>query len=155
MNLGTRGLDLLKAKEECRLSVYLDQEGNPTIGWGHLILEGERFPDRISQERADALLVQDLEPAMLAVQQLVKVKLSQSMFDALVVLVFNIGRKQFLTSTTLRMVNARAWFQVPAAMQRFYKVTDPDTGRLVESRGLLIRRLQESALFLADPFPKE
>lgn len=41
--------------------VYKDTLGFPTIGYGHLLLEGERFPNGLSIEDADKMLAKDLE----------------------------------------------------------------------------------------------
>jgi GH24 family phage-related lysozyme (muramidase) len=41
------------------LDKYIDSEGYPTIGYGHLIESGEPMPDRITQQRADSLFDDD------------------------------------------------------------------------------------------------
>ena len=39
--------------------MYKDSAGNPTIGYGHLIKDGEDFSKGITKEKAGELLAQD------------------------------------------------------------------------------------------------
>ena len=50
---------MIKVHEGLRLDKYIDSEGYPTIGYGHLIESGESMPDRITQQRADSLFDDD------------------------------------------------------------------------------------------------
>lgn len=50
---------MIKVHEGLRLDKYIDSEGYPTIGYGHLIESGEPMPDRITQQRADSLFDDD------------------------------------------------------------------------------------------------
>ena len=50
---------MIKIHEGLRLDKYIDSEGYPTIGYGHLIESGEPMPDRITQQRADSLFDDD------------------------------------------------------------------------------------------------
>lgn len=79
----------------CRLSL-LDwykvsgRLGNPTIGYGHLIKEGEDFSKGITKEKAGDLLSQDTATAVDAVNDKVTAKISQTKFDALVDFTYNL-----------------------------------------------------------------
>ena len=55
----------IKAQEGLKLEVYADTLGNPTVGYGHLVLAGEglKLGDKITQDQADALLVKDYNKA--------------------------------------------------------------------------------------------
>lgn len=55
---------MIAAEEGCRLECYRDSLGHLTIGYGHLVREGEfDLGDKITQERADELLERDLANA--------------------------------------------------------------------------------------------
>ena len=61
----TLALSEIKAQEGLKLEVYADTLGNPTVGYGHLVLAGEglKLGDKITQDQADALLVKDYNKA--------------------------------------------------------------------------------------------
>ena len=108
-SLSTPGLNFIKSFEQLRLTVYLDQAGRPTIGFGHLLTSGEAFPGGITNAQAFAVLAKDLELAERSILYLVcnqgradAVTLTQYEFDALVSLVFNIGAGPFRDSTLLK-----------------------------------------------------
>ena len=58
MNLGTKGIELIKSYEGCRLQAYLCPAGAWTIGWGHTagVYEGQV----ITQEEADRMFLEDV-----------------------------------------------------------------------------------------------
>lgn len=96
MKISKRGLEMIKSFEGCRLSAYRDSVGVLTIGYGHTsgVTEGMT----ISQERADALLLEDInkyERNVMSWNYLYN--WSQNEFDALVSFAFNIGSIDQLT----------------------------------------------------------
>jgi len=96
MVISKRGLDLIKSFEGCQLSAYRDSVGVLTIGYGHTsgVTEGMV----ITQERADALLLEDIdryERNVMSWNYLYN--WSQNEFDALVSFAFNIGSIDQLT----------------------------------------------------------
>lgn len=98
------GFDVLKALEGCRLKAYQCAADVWTIGYGHTgpdVKEGLV----IDEEDAARLLARDARAAEDAVDELVSVPLGINQFDALVLFVFNIGRKAFEGSTILRLLN--------------------------------------------------
>lgn len=98
------GLALTQRFESCKLIAYQDERGVWTIGWGHTGTNVSAG-DTITQEQADALLAQDTFTAQECVSRLVRKKLNQEEFDALVDFVFNIGCGAFLRSTMLCLLN--------------------------------------------------
>ncbi|MDJ0948872.1 MAG: lysozyme [Alphaproteobacteria bacterium] len=129
--------------------------GHATIGWGHLVGPEERFPVKgISDTHAEVILTRDLEPVERIVDVRVKVPLSQSQFDALVIFTFNIGIAGFLESTALTRLNAGDYAGAAEAMGWWKKVTDRKTGFKVISEGLVERRAAEIALFKSEPPPE-
>jgi len=105
LRLSTEGSELLKRSEGFSSWPYADAAGFQTIGFGHRVKPGENFASGISQAQADAILVQDVRIAELAVTRLVKVTLTQGQFDALVDFVFNLGAGQLAGSTLLKYLN--------------------------------------------------
>lgn len=88
MTVSQKGLDLIKSFENCRLEAYLDEDGIPTIGWGHTPCQ---IGDRWTQDIADSHLLDDAAQAETIINFWVKAPLTQNQFDALTSFVFNIG----------------------------------------------------------------
>lgn len=131
---------LIKKWEELRLEAYLPTPDDVwTIGWGHT--RGVEKGDVITKAHAEELFDQDTAWATSAVNELVKVGLTQHQFDALVSLVFNIGRTNFSKSTLLRRLNASNY---EAAAEEFHKWKYQKKKVL---RGLVRRRAEESEYF--------
>lgn len=104
MKISQKGIDLIKRYEGFRETPYLCPAKKRTIGYGHVIKKGEGIV-RISKSAAEKLLLQDLEKAEKTVNHLVKRKLRQGQFDALVSIVFNWGVGNFARSTALKRLN--------------------------------------------------
>lgn len=95
--ISENGLNLIKKFEGCKLTAYRDAVGVLTIGYGHTgdVKEGQK----ITQKKADALLLEDLQRFEKHVNQYRKnYKFSQNEFDALVSFAFNIGNINQLTN---------------------------------------------------------
>lgn len=159
MNIGQAGLTLIKSFETCSLTRYDDGYGFDTIGWGHLCGKNMWGVDCITQEKANALLVEDLAIAETVVNSSVVTDLTQNQFDALVSFVFNVGGgraakpgdigkdgfarlKSGNPSTMLRKLNAGDF---EGAVGQF---TLWSRAGGVVSRGLVRRRAAERELFL-------
>lgn len=95
MNLSSKGEQLIKHFESCRLEAYQDVEGVWTIGWGNTSYENGSWVkkgDKISQHRADELFVRIVKVFVNDVNYLTKgLYLSQHQFDALVSFAYNVG----------------------------------------------------------------
>lgn len=89
MNIGQKGLALIKEFESCHLHAYLDGNNIPTIGWGHTA--GVKMGDVCTQEQADAWLELDVSYSSGIVDGNVDLPLNQNQFDALSSFVFNVG----------------------------------------------------------------
>lgn len=147
MVLGDRGLAMLKEIEDLRLVAYQDGGGVWTIGYGHTgpdVHEGQK----ITESQADAWLRSDVADAESAINKRIKVPLTQSMFDALVVFTFNLGAGWTRESGLLTELSNKRYLNVPEQLARWKN----DNGKPV--RGLLIRRLREGLLFLQDGLPR-
>jgi len=147
MHLSAAGLEFIKGWEKFVPTPYDDGYGYLTIGYGHRIRSGETFT-RLTLEEALALLAQDVSWAVAAVNNNVRVPLTQSMFDALVSLVFNWGEPNFKRSSLLQKLNAGDYY---GAAQRLSE--HPITSGGVVSNGLIRRRREESEMFLREGLP--
>ena len=134
------GIDLIKKSEGCRLVVYKDIVGKPTVGYGHM---SERMVvgSKITQEDADKLLEQDLIAAESAVTNNVKAPLSENQFAALVSFVFNLGAGALIKSTLLVKLNSKDYLSCAEEFQKWNHAG----GAVVED--LTRRRLAEAELF--------
>lgn len=134
-----RGLDLTREFEGCRLQAYQDTGLVWTIGYGHT--KGVKSGDECDMKQAVQWLREDVQEAVDAVNRLVKVKINQAQFDALVDFVFNLGAGAFAKSTLLRMLNAYDYVGATAQFARWNK----DNGKVVA--GLTRRRAAEAKMF--------
>ena len=155
MKLSDNGIRTLKLCEGRvvqgdRHVIYDDKNGRPiaagaplprgaTIGYGHLIKPGEDFRDGIDEDTATELLRGDLGHAERAVYNAIMANLRQNQFDALVMLCFNIGARNFASSTVVKYINnpefKSARYPTLAAAWRAWNRTG---GRV--SAGLIRRR---------------
>lgn len=147
MQLSARGLEFIKQWEGFRATPYNDGYGFQTIGYGHRIQPGERFT-RLSEADALVLLAKDIGWAQAAVNQLVRVPLNQSQFDALVSLVFNWGEANFSRSVLLSRLNSGDYH---GAAERLAEHPVTSGGKF--SRGLQNRRQAEAQLFRSEGLP--
>lgn len=137
--------DLIKRFENCILHAYPDPAtgGDPwTIGVGHTGPEVHKGLT-ISEGIADAYLIKDVQDAVEAVNNLVRVDLSQNQFDALVSFVFNCGAKAFSTSTLLKKLNDGDMLGASLEILKWNR----GGGHVMN--GLVRRRAAEQSLFLS------
>lgn len=140
--INQRGLFLIKSFEGLRLEPYLCPAGKLTIGYGHVLQEGEIF-GLISEGFAEHLLMKDLERFEQAVEALVTVKLNDDQFAALVSFCFNVGIGAFKRSRLLNYLN-RGLYRMAGC--EFSKWVHAGGRRL---SGLVRRRDVEADLFFS------
>jgi lysozyme len=139
MKTSEKGLALIKEFEGFRALAYLCPAGVWTIGWGHT--RGVTEHDRVTEEMATDMLIEDLAWSEAAVKQYVTVPLNQNQFDALVSFTFNLGQGALAQSTLLRLLNSGEY---TAAALQFGRWVKAGTQTLP---GLVRRREAERALF--------
>jgi lysozyme len=142
-NVNSETLDLIKRWEGCELTAYADVGGVLTIGYGSTV--GVEPGMKITKAEAERRLKRDLDGAETAVDNLVKVKLTENQFGALVSFVFNVGSGAFKASTLLKKLNAGDYAAVPAELTRWSKARV--NGRMVTVAGLANRRAAEAGLW--------
>jgi lysozyme len=143
-----KGVDLIKSFEGFRNKPYQDIVGKWTVGYGHLMVEGDgtKVGDIISPVTATSLLKSDLKQAENCVNTNVKVPLGQNQFDALVSFVYNLGCGNFKSSTLLKKINLG---DIEGAAQEFLKWNK--AGGVI-SAGINHRRHVESCLFISGEY---
>jgi len=137
----------VKRWEGMKLTAYPDpgsRDGNPwTIGYGHTsdgFMKVERGLS-ISPKQAEDALEYDLNETAAAVDELVKVELSDNQFGALVSFAFNVGLAAFKRSTLLRKLNKGDYAAVPSELARWTR----NDGTVM--KGLVNRRAAEAGLW--------
>lgn len=145
--------DYIRFKEKLELKAYRDSKNVLTIGWGHTgpdVYEGLV----IDLQQAQELFEQDILEAEDEVHRRVKVQITQSMFDCLVSFEFNTGglvfldrHRQEVKSRLLQALNSRRWNDAIEELVMWNMTGGED------SRGLLIRRLEEALMFTRERYP--
>lgn len=141
MKTSPAGIALIKEHEGYREKPYICSAGKLTVGFGHVVQIGEYF-SKVTPAQAEQILRDDLAEAEAAVNLLVKTRLTQNEFDALVSFTFNLGAGRLKKSTLLSLINKSMKF---AAAQEFDKWVFAGGKKL---RGLMKRREAEKQLFL-------
>lgn len=134
-------IDYIMEEEGFRTKAYRDSKGLLTIGVGHLIKPDEPHLKTavLTHEEVMELLRSDLKWCSEAVERSVRVPLTQTQFDALYSLCFNIGETNFKKSTVVRRLNDGDYQGAADAILMWNKPPE-----------LQKRRRRERDLFLAD-----
>jgi len=131
----------IKSHEGCKLTAYQDLGGVWTCGWGSTgpdVAKGTVW----TQKQADFRLELDLGKIELAVGKLLNKTLSEQSLAALDSFAYNLGHGALASSHLLKCVNSGDYIGAAKAFLAWDHV-----GK-AEVKGLLIRRLEEAALFL-------
>lgn len=140
-------LEKIKQWEGLRLNAYLDVAGVWTIGYGHTNSDYAVRGVKITKKKAEQILITDVERFEKAVDEGVKVELTDYQFGALVSFAFNVGAAGFLGSTLLKALNKGNYEDVPVQLLRWNKATNPATGKKEKVEGLTNRRVAEIGLW--------
>ncbi|MGL6100366.1 MAG: lysozyme [Fusobacteriaceae bacterium] len=140
MKIGSAGINMIKRFEGSKLTTYVCEGGKKTIGYGHT--KTAKTGMTITQQQAEDLLISDLKFFEQKVSEMVKTKITQNQFDALVSFCYNVGSGNLQTSTLLRKLNAGDY---PGAAEEFPRWNRAG-GKVLN--GLIKRREAEKELFL-------
>ena len=138
MKVSENGIALIKRFEGCKLKAYKDSAGVLTIGYGHT--GNVKAGQTITQEEADALLLEDLEKFDAHVSyydSTYNYKFNQNEHDALTSFAFNIGSLRGLTNA-----GKRTKYQIAQKIQAYVNCNG------VKLAGLVKRRKAEYDLFI-------
>lgn len=144
--INAASLELIKRFEGWRDTAYLDAVNVLTIGYGHTSMAGEpvvKSGMKITRAEGEAILRRDLVKYAKAVEDAVKVPLTDNQFGALVSFCYNVGPGNFRSSSVLERVNAKRFEDVPIRLLLWNKAG----GKTLA--GLTRRRQAEGDLFKA------
>jgi lysozyme len=154
LSLSPAGANLVKHFESCmhccgpdQYRAYKCPAGVWTIGWGTTTEHGHKIGSGLvwSMEQCDAAFLKDMRQFEGDVKRLVKVKLKQWQFDALVSFAYNAGAGALAGSTLLKKVNVGDFEGAALEFHKWNKGTV--RGKKVVLPGLVRRRASESLLF--------
>lgn len=134
-------IDFIKKEEGFRATIYKDEGGKMTIGYG----ETNFPPDMtiLSEEDAEKLLELDLKELKKEILSLLMVKINDNQLASLLSFTYNLGLQHFKDSTLLRYINNN---ESPRHIQDAFLMWKFVAGKL--STGLYKRRVLEAALYL-------
>lgn len=116
-------LDHVKHSEGWVPHRYMDANDGYTIGYGHLVKPGESFPEVLTLEAGEALMLKDLEHAHAAALRLSPILASPltkpRRVDAITDFVFNAGAGAYEKSTLRQMVNMAMWTRAAVQMKKW------------------------------------
>jgi len=145
MKLDRNGFKLLEELEGLELKAYKCSANVWTIGLGNTFYEdGSKVKegDIISEERAYLLFNLISKQFEKAINDNVKVDISQNQFNALFCFVYNIGIIGFKNSTLLRILNT---YPNDGNIAKQFLRWNKINGK--KSKGLTNRRIKESSLY--------
>lgn len=134
-------IDFIREHEGCKLTAYADLGGVCTIGFGST---GSDIKPGLTwtQQQADSRLAVDVAKMETAVLKLLKRKLSPQSIAALDSFAYNLGPSALETSHLLQCINNGDDIGAAKSFLAWDHVGKQ------EVKGLLIRRLEEAALYL-------
>lgn len=142
MQIGSKGINLIKTFEGFRANAYKCPANVWTIGYGHTV--GVKKGDTITEEQAIELLKEDLKIYERAViKGLSGIPVTSNQFDALVSFTYNVGAGAFSKSTLLRKIVQGRIVEAANEFPKWNKAA----GKVLA--GLAKRRAAERDLFLS------
>ena len=142
MKIDKYGEKLIKKFESCKLTAYKVDKAEKffTIGYGHYGPDVKKDM-KISKERANELFRKDIKFFEDCVNKSVKVKINQSMFNALVSFTYNVGYGNLKNSSLLKYVNKKQFKKASNEFKKWNKCG----GKVL--KGLVNRRKLEQVEF--------
>lgn len=146
MKTSTKGLQLIKHFEGCKLQAYICPAGVATIGWGTTIYpDGKlvRMGDVCTEEQAHEYLVNDVSFIEKKLERDIAPIVNQNQFDAIVSFCYNLGTGAFNSSTLKKriLINTRDETNINSEWMKWVYVNK------VKNNGLIRRRKSEYHLY--------
>ncbi len=148
LTLSAAGLAAITTYEGYRDTVYIPVPGDlPTAGYGHADI---RLPvgKRITKDQALDWLAEDTQEATQAVQQCVRVPLTQAEMDSYISFAYNVGGKAFCNSTLVKKLNQANYDEACNELKRWVY----SGGQKI--KGLEARRKMEYLTCTEEKYPK-
>lgn len=145
LSLSEAGAAFIARFEGFEPKQYTCPAGKPTIGYGHVILQGESFGS-LTKAEAQALLQTDAAKLAEPVARVLTVDLNQAQQDALISLIFNCGSGAIKKSTLLKKLNEGDFSGAADQFMVWNKVAKKT------SKGLTRRRTAERMLFMTGDY---
>lgn len=145
MITGERGIKLIEQFEGFKAKKYKDAVGLPTIGYGTLIDSVDEkwlLTATITKDQAEVLLRKELGHIERNLGLMIKSKITQNQYDALVSFCYNLGVNSLKTSTLLKKVNLNP---VDATIRAEFMKWTHAGGKVL--KGLERRRSAEADLY--------
>jgi lysozyme len=159
MDISKRGLELIRSYEGYSATAYLCPEKVWTIGYGSIRWDAKtpvKPGDTITRERAEHLLLKEVQLVEDAIDSAVKVPLTQGQFDALCSWGYNVGvgwingKRKGGAATLIKLLNQGKYDRVPGELVKFKRGANSKKAL----GGLLKRRQRElRELWFADYAP--
>ena len=142
MKIDKIGINLIHKFESCKLTAYKVDKAEKyyTIGYGHYGADVNKNM-KISKQKAEELLKNDVKYFEECVNSSVKVKITESMFNALVSFTYNVGYGNLKKSSLLKYVNKKQFRKASNEFKKWNKCG----GKVL--KGLVKRRLLEQEEF--------
>lgn len=133
-------IEHIKSFEGFRSNIYLDNDGSPTIGYGHHLLKGEKYQN-ITDSIADVILKKDFQSYLNATQA--KYEVTGDTLLALGLFSYNCGLGRLSTAMSKGLLDNPK----KILLYCHYKTYDKDgIAKVHTSNKLLMRRKYEFAL---------
>lgn len=142
MHISQEGLSLIKRYEGFSPVPYRCPAGYLTIGYGHVVMPGERWEQPVGEDEATQILRRDVRIAERGVSRQISYLKGQGAFDALVSFTFNLGEAALQRSRLRAAVNRKDDADTAAQWGRWVYAA----GRVLP--GLVARRKAELALYM-------
>lgn len=143
MTLSPEGEQYIKVAEEPggkpRLKAYDDGTGTPTIGWG--CTKGVTFGMKITAAQAQEMFDAEMATHIEEVHRLIKVPISQGLFNATASFFFNNGTGK--CPTLIKAINSGSGTKTRQAWMLYVKAYDAKLKKTVTWPGLVNRRTAE------------
>jgi lysozyme len=151
--LSQNGWDEIRKEENLKLNAYELGDKMITIGYGHAELKNKskfKIGDKISFEKAEQLLIKDLNEVADGVRRIFKqwknkginVKITQNQFDVLISMAYNMGLTNLRTSEFIKELKNKNYEKAAELI----KITEINN----KFPGLKERRLREYKKFKKD-----
>jgi lysozyme len=130
---------------------YKDSAGHWTIGFGHLLGDGDEFSNITwTNEQIDSQFDIDIQQVAAEVRKIVTQELKQGQFDAILDFMWGYGEDKFLSSTLWKVIQSNGSNNdINAQFNRWVYAKNAGTGAMEVLPGLVKRRVFDNQMWNA------